>query len=154
MKKSELRQIIKEEIQRVLNEYTLNSFDVDAQVEGYGNQIDPSLLSSLLPESAQTATESEERLRSFEGGEMWVHSQVFYCVPKGQDGPLYYFGQSQYYLRNETVNVTMLLIKEVPNINWISQDRDKVKNLGWALVNTDIFLREARTLYDIVKKIS
>lgn len=158
MKKQELQQIIKEELQRILKEYTSQNFSVDKQTQGYGKPIKPSLLSKLLPKSAQTSKEAEERLRTFEGGDMFVHSQVHYVKPNGNspDRPLLYFGQSQYYLRNEDVNVTKLLISDVTEdgTEYKLSSESKAKELGWAFVNTDVFLKEMKTLYEIVKKVS
>ena len=158
MKKQELRQIIKEELQRILKEYTINSLNVGNQTQGYGKPIKSSLLSKILPKSAQTTKEAEERLRSFEGDQMYVHSQVHYVKPNGNrpDRPMFYFGQSQYYLKNENVNVTMLLIHDVTEdgTEYKSPSERKAKVLGWAFVDTDVFLKEMKTLYEVVKKVS
>lgn len=157
MKQSELKSLIKEELQRILKEYTINSLNVGNQTQGYGKPIKSSLLSKILPKSSQTTKEAEERLRSFEGGEMYVHSQVHYVKPNGNrpDRPMFYFGQSQYYLKNENVNVTMLLIYDITEagLDW-TNNRSKVKELGWAFVDTDVFLKEMKTLYEIIKKAS
>lgn len=157
MKQSELKSLIKEELQRILKEYTINSLNVGNQTQGYGKPIKSSLLSKILPKSSQTTKEAEERLRSFEGGEMYVHSQVHYVKPNGNrpDRPMFYFGQSQYYLKNENVNVTMLLIYDITEagLDW-TNNRSKVKELGWAFVDTDVFLNEMKTSYEIIKKAS
>jgi len=158
MKKSELQQIIKEEIQHILKEYSsYNSFKVSSVTKGYENPINPSLLSKILPMSAKTRIDAEERLRTFEGGQMYVYNQVHYVKPNSNrpDRPLFYFGQSQYYLRNDNVNVTKISIMDVTEagLNW-TNNKSKVKNLGWAFVDTDVFLKEMKISYEIIKKVS
>ncbi len=159
MNKDQLQQIIKEELQSVLNEYSSNNFKFDAQKSGYGNPINPSLLAKLLPKSAQTTKEAEERLKSFEGGNMFMHSQVHYVKPNGNrpDRPLLYFGQTQYWLHSpKNVNVTFLLIEDVTEdgTQYKSPSERKAKQLGWAYVSTDVFLKEMQTMYEVVKKSS
>ena len=157
MKKYELQRIIKEEVRRILKEYSTNSFNLDATTKGYGKEINMSLLSKILPKSAQTSKESEERLKTFEGGTMFVHSQVYYVKPNGNrpDRPLFYFGQSQYWLKDKDVNVTMLLIYDITEagLDW-HNNMSKVKKLGWAFVDTNVFLKEMKTSYEIIKKAS
>ena len=159
MKRSQLQQIIKEELQSVLKEYSANNFSFDRQTSGYGNPINPSILSKLLPKTAQTTKEAEERLKSFEGGQMFMHSQVFYGKPNGNrpDRPLLYFGQTQYWLHSpKNVNVTMLLINDVTEdgTEYKSRSERKAKELGWAFVSTDVFLKEMQVMYEVVKKSS
>ena len=156
MKKSQLQSIIREEIRKTIKEYTSNNFTV-GKPQGYGKPIDPALFAKIMPKTAQTATEALERLKTFEGGQMFVHSQVHYVKPNGNrpDRPLFYFGQSQYWLNNKDVNVTFLLVKDITEagLDW-TNNRDKVKDLGWIYVDTKVFLNELKVAFEIVKKSS
>lgn len=147
MKKSQLVSIIKEEISKVLKEYTANNFKMKTATSGYGPKINASVFKKLMPKSAASMSEAEDHLSKFEGGRMFVHSLTTYVQPIKGDGekPTYYLGQSQYYLNSEKVNVTFVLIKDVT-------DPQNEKKLGWAFVDTDIFLNECRALFDEVKK--
>jgi len=157
MKKLDLRSLIREEIKSTLLEYTINSLDVDRFSSGYGKRINPSLFAKMMPKTARTTKEAEERIRTFEGEPMFVHSQVYYASPKGNapDRPMFYFGQSQLWLRGEDVNVTFLLVKDTTEagLDW-ANIKGKVKDLGWAYVDTDVFLNEIKTSYELIKKTS
>jgi len=153
MKKIDLRSLIREEIRKTLNEYTVNNFSL--KPDGYGKTMSLALFKKLMPKTAQTVKEATERLRSFEGGRMFAHSQVFYAKPNGNkpDRPLLYFGQSQYYLTGENVNVTFLLVKDITEagLDW-TNNRSKVKDLGWIYVDTNVFLNEIKTSYELIKQ--
>jgi len=150
MKKLDLRSLIREEIKSALLEYTINNLNVDKFSSGYGKQINPSLFAKMMPKTARTTKEAEERLRTFEGEPMFVHSQVFYAKPKGNapDRPTFYFGQSQLWLRGKDVNSTFLIVKE------ITERGEEIKSLGWTYVATDAFLNEIKTSYELIKKTS
>lgn len=140
-----------------LKEDTINKFNIATSTSGYGPKISPALLKKIMPKTAATMEEAEDQLSKFEGGPMFRHSQTFFVSPKrgeslavapGSDtkGKLtYYLGQGQFWLRKEDVNVTFLLIKDVT-------DPSNEKKMGWALVDTDVFLKECEQLFDIVKK--
>lgn len=154
MKKTQLQQIIREELRKTLKEYTVNNLDLSDTTSLYGKPVDPALFAKLMPKTAQTVKEAEKRIKAFEGGPMFVHSQVHYVMPKGnrEDRPLFYFGQSQYWLRDKEVNVTQLLIEDITEagMKWTA-NRDKVKKIGWVLVDTKVFLNELNTAFEIVK---
>ena len=115
-------------------------------------------LEQLMPKTAQTVEEAEERIWDFEGGIMFIHYQYFDVKPNGNapDRPTYRLHNSQYWLNetqlrlqrrdpNERVNVTLLSIDDIT-------DPDNRISLGSAYVSTDVYLAEQRVVFDIINK--
>lgn len=152
MKKSQLQQIIKEELSSVLKEYAINSLNISKMTQGYGNPIDPNIFAKMMPKTAKTADMALNRLKSFEGQYLGAHVQNFIVKPNGNQPnmPTFQIGETQIYaprpyLKSEEekkINVSMLLIS----------DKTTDKRLGYVFVDTDVFLQELKTVYTIVKK--
>jgi hypothetical protein len=129
-----------------LNEMTINYFK--PTVLSKVDSIDPKLFKKLLPKSAKTSDEAEERIFSFEDGKMFVHYQYFEVKPHGNaaDRPTYRIHNSQYWLSGSTnVNVTLLSFYDIT-------DKSNEKSLGAAWVSTDVYLKEMPIVFEIIKR--
>jgi hypothetical protein len=154
MKKSELRSLIREEIKKVLNkvsEATLNNFTPSQRMASL-----PRPFAELLPTTAKTIKLATKDINAYEGQTVDMYSQYFQVRPKSDETKLYYFGQSQYYTPSQpSLAVTELSIRDLSQVpegeSW-TMHKDKVIELGKAYVNTDVFLKECKALYDIVKQ--
>ena len=163
MKKSELRSLIREEIQRVIKEATLNNFTPSQRMATL-----PRPFAELLPTTAKTIAEATERINQFKGKNIAMHARYFVVKPKEGttvalfEDRLLYFGQSEYYMpvmkgmqEQVKVNVTELTIRDITDVpqgqSWTAH-KDKVVELGRAYVNTDVFLKECQELFTIVKQ--
>ncbi len=115
-------------------------------------------LEQLMPKTAQTVEEAEERIWDFEGGIMFIHYQYFDVKPHGNspDRPTYRLHNSQYWLNdtqlrlqrrdpNKGVNTTLLSITDIT-------DPDNEEDLGSIYVNTDTYLAEQRVVFEIINK--
>ena len=115
-------------------------------------------LEQLMPKTAQTVEEAEERIWDFEGGIMFIHYQYFDVKPHGNspDRPTYRLHNSQYWLNdtqlrlqrrdpNQGVNTTLLSITDIT-------DPDNEEDLGSIYVNTDTYLAEQRVVFEIINK--
>jgi hypothetical protein len=113
-------------------------------------------LEQLMPKTAQTVEEAEERIWDFEGGIMFIHYQYFDVKPHGNspDRPTYRLHNSQYWLNdtqlrlqrrdpNKGVNTTLLSITDIT-------DPDNEEDLGSIYVNTDTYLAEQRVVFEII----
>jgi len=113
-------------------------------------------LEQLMPKTAQTVEEAEERIWDFEGGRMFIHYQYFDVKPHGNspDRPTYRLHNSQYWLNdtqlrlqrrdpNKGVNTTLLSITDIT-------DPDNEEDLGSIYVNTDTYLAEQRVVFEII----
>lgn len=113
-----------------------------------------------MPKTSRTIKSAESRIKSYEGGDMFVHSQYFDVQTNGNtpNRPLYRIHQNQYWLSegklrwlgkdpNEKVGVTFIKIYDItPN--------QEQKMLGQMFVNTDVFLDETQMVFDIKKRVS
>ena len=113
-------------------------------------------LEQLMPKTAQTVEEAEERIWDFEGGIMFIHYQYFDVKPHGNspDRPTYRLHNSQYWLNdtqlrlqrrdpNQGVNTTLLSITDIT-------DPNNKEDLGSIYVNTDTYLAEQRVVFEII----
>ena len=113
-------------------------------------------LEQLMPKTAQTVEEAEERIWDFEGGIMFIHYQYFDVKPHGNspDRPTYRLHNSQYWLNdtqlrlqrrdpNKGVNTTLLSITDIT-------DPDNEEDLGSIYVNTGTYLAEQRVVFEII----
>ena len=139
-----------------LNEMTINYFK--PTVLSKADSIDPKLFKKLLPKSAKTSKEAEDRIFGFEDNTMFVHYQYFEVKPHGNapDRPTYRIHNSQYWLNdaqlkwqgrnvNESVNVTLLTFYDIT-------DKGDEKSLGAAWVLTDVYLKEMPVVFEILKR--
>ena len=77
-----IKPYITEKIAKQLKEYTKDNFQ--ATVPGSGRpKIDPALFSKLMPKSAKTSKEAEDRIKMYNGSTMFVHVQYFDVTPNG-----------------------------------------------------------------------
>jgi hypothetical protein len=136
-----------------LNEMTINYFE--PTVLSKSDSINPKLFKKLLPKSANTSKEAEERIFDFDGNTMFVHYQYFLVKPHGNapDRPTYRIHNSQYWLNDyqlkmqgkKDVNVTLLSFYDIT-------DKDNEKSLGAAWVSTDVYLKEMPVVFEILKR--
>ena len=123
------------------------------------NTIDTNLFKKLMYKTALTMPDASDRIKEFQGGEMFVHYQYHDVKPNGNsdDRKTYRIHQSQYWLSDarlsslgkpgEEVNITLITIKDITNsIN--------VMDLGTAYVDTKVFLNELKVAFETIKKIS
>jgi hypothetical protein len=150
-----IKPYITEKIAKQLKEYTKDNFQ--ATVPGSGRpKIDPALFSKLMPKSAKTSKEAEDRIKMYNGSTMFVHVQYFDVTPNGNmpNKPIYRLYQQQYYnndynapanLKGESVNVTFLTIFDITN--------EEVE-LGVCYVDTKVFLDEYKVVFELLKNVS
>lgn len=168
MKRSQLQQIIKEEIQNVLKEYGVKSFDLQSILQGYPNTkpVDMKFFKEFLPKTAATVGNAVAGAKELEGQELDAHSMVYY-VRDNATNKFYYLGHTQYYRYKRQLygkpdtsgpQITLLFISELPEVKKVSDIQNApVKNLDYyVVVDTKTFLEEMRTKpqLDIVKKAS
>jgi hypothetical protein len=154
--KTQLREIIREELSSVLNEYTSNRFNVETL-----KPMQPDLFKKLLPKTAKTTKQAEARIKGFQGGKMFTHVQYFEVQPHGNvpNKPTYRLHQLQYWLNDtqlrmmgkdpsQKVNVTRLTIFDTTPV----QVGAKETNLGQVFVDTDVFLKEVPVVFNVLKR--
>jgi len=137
-----------------LNEVTISRFSPD--VIDPSNAIDPQFFKSLMPKTASTSTEAQDRILTFSDNTMFVHYQYFIVTPRGNapDRPVYRIHNSQYWLndyqlimqgrKGQSVNVTLLSITD------ITDPANEVR-LGSVYVNTDVYLAEQKVVFEQLK---
>lgn len=97
MKKSQLQQIIKEEIQKVISEYEVRSFDMRKAANLTDvSPIDDAFITEFLPETAATIPQATSTAEDIEGQSVSAHSMVHY-VRDNATNKVYYIGSTQYY---------------------------------------------------------
>ena len=134
-----------------VNEVRINNFTPKQKTA-----ILPRPFVELLPATSKTIKLATKDINAYEGQAVDMHSQYFQVRPKSDETKLYYFGQSQYYTSGQPgLAVTELSIRDLSQVpegeSW-TMHKDKVIELGKAYVNTDVFLKECKALYDIVKQ--
>ena len=139
----------------VLNETTIDRFSPDV-IMGQ-DAIDSQFFNKLMPKTAKTTSEAQNRILSFSGGTMFVHYQYFIVTPKGNtpDRPIYRIHNSQYWLNDyqlirqgkngQDVNVTEIYITD------ITDPKNEIR-LGSAYVDTRIYLEEQKIVFDVLKR--
>ena len=125
-----------------INEATRTNFN--PEVISANKMIDKKLFAKLMPKSAKTVKDAEERINSAAGSNVGLHVQS-YTVKKSPDEPEYILLQHQYSLGTpDRVKVTHLYLREMVN--------GKLKELGQSYVSTDVFLTECMSDFNIIKK--
>ena len=120
-------------LKQLLKEFTSMNFQVDREVN-------PSAVGSILNKIGFRGVAPDRkalaRIKSFEGGKMFVHVQ--YHVIETKEGQ-FKLHQRQLYLRDKEVNVTQLFVDKLtePYEKGYSME---TKDIGNAYVDTDKFL--------------
>jgi hypothetical protein len=137
-----------------LNEMTIDRFRPD--VIEPSDAIDPQFFKNMMPKTASTSTEAQDRILTFANNTMFVHYQYFIVTPRGNtpDRPVYRIHNSQYWLndyqlimqgrKGQSVNVTLLSITD------ITDPANEVR-LGSVYVNTDVYLAEQKVVFEQLK---
>lgn len=126
-----------------INEYTDNHFQMSQ------TSIDMDVFKKLMPKTAATVKQAEKRIKSFEGGYMFIHVQSFTVTPHGNnsDKKTYQLHQRQLWLRDKEVNVTVLSIYDV------TDPKNEIK-IGIVHVDTQVFLKECPVVFQVLKRVS
>ena len=149
MKRSDLKQIIKEEVQRVLKEYTDNNFSGRKELSDiarrkpdmFGQQI----FDELFPLGAKSETAAIRALKNYDmisqRSPMFVHVQYHYFEDK--EGMPYFVHEQQYYNSNfqdaRNPRVTILTLEKNPN----SENEEEI---GQMLVKTEDYIKDLKRL--------
>lgn len=149
MKRSDLKQIIKEEVQRVLKEYTDNNFSGRKELSDiarrkpdmFGQQI----FDELFPMGAKSESAAIRALKNYDmisqRSPMFVHVQYHYFEDK--EGTPYFVHEQQYYNSNfqdaRNPRVTILTLEKNPN----SENEEEI---GQMLVKTEDYIKDLKRL--------
>lgn len=171
MKRSQLQQIIKEEIQKVLQEYTARNFDIQRELQGRenGKPVDMAFFKEFLPKTAATVSSAIQGAKELKGKNVDAHSMVHY-VRDNATNKVYYLGHTQYYVyrrplnqydkpNNSGPNIALLVIREMPEGIKGASDipNAAVYTPGqFAVVDTRTYLDELKSKpqLDILKTVS
>ena len=149
MKRSDLKQIIKEEVQKVLKEYTDNNFSGRKELSDiarrkpdmFGQQI----FDELFPMGAKSESAAIRALKNYDmisqRSPMFVHVQYHYFEDK--EGMPYFVHEQQYYNSNfqdaRNPRVTVLTLEKNPN----SENEEEI---GQMLVKTEDYIKDLKRL--------
>ena len=149
MKRSDLKQIIKEEVQKVLKEYTDNNFSGRKELSDiarrkpdmFGQQI----FDELFPMGAKSESAAIRALKNYDmisqRSPMFVHVQYHYFEDK--EGTPYFVHEQQYYNSNfydaRNPRVTVLTLEKNPN----SENEEEI---GQMLVKTEDYIKDLKRL--------
>ena len=121
-------------LKQLLKEFTSMNFQVDREVN-------PSAVGSILNKIGFRGVAPDRkalaRIKSFEGGKMFVHVQ--YHVIETKEGQ-FKLHQRQLYLRDKEVNVTHLYVDKLTEPYAGKGYSMKTKDIGVVYVDTDKFL--------------
>jgi hypothetical protein len=142
MKQSELRQLIREEIRKVVNEISTDRLHLNPIKE-----LPAGMFKKLMPKTAATTQDAKARIESYVGKPMYTHVQYFEVQPKGNtpDKPTYRLLQHQYYYTGIKVNVTAVTVIDIT---------EEERILGKVYVDTKVFLEEVPVVFNILKRTS
>ena len=149
MKRSDLKRIIKEEVQKVLKEYTDNNFSGRKELSDiarrkpdmFGQQI----FDELFPMGAKSESAAIRALKNYDmisqRSPMFVHVQYHYFEDK--EGTPYFVHEQQYYNSNfqdaRNPRVTVLTLEKNPN----SENEEEI---GQMLVKTEDYIKDLKRL--------
>ena len=149
MKRSDLKRIIKEEVQKVLKEYTDNNFSGRKELSDiarrkpdmFGQQI----FDELFPMGAKSESAAIRALKNYDmisqRSPMFVHVQYHYFEDK--EGMPYFVHEQQYYNSNfqdaRNPRVTVLTLEKNPN----SENEEEI---GQMLVKTEDYIKDLKRL--------
>ena len=149
MKRSDLKQIIKEEVQKVLKEYTNMNFSGRKELSDiarrkpdmFGQQI----FDELFPMGAKSESAAIRALKNYDmisqRSPMFVHVQYHYFEDK--EGTPYFVHEQQYYNSNfqdaRNPRVTILTLEKNPN----SENEEEI---GQMLVKTEDYIKDLKRL--------
>ena len=149
MKRSDLKRIIKEEVQKVLKEYTNMNFSGRKELSDiarrkpdmFGQQI----FDELFPMGAKSESAAIRALKNYDmisqRSPMFVHVQYHYFEDK--EGTPYFVHEQQYYNSNfqdaRNPRVTVLTLEKNPN----SENEEEI---GQMLVKTEDYIKDLKRL--------
>ena len=149
MKRSDLKRIIKEEVQKVLKEYTDMNFSGKRELSDiarrkpdmFGQQI----FDELFPMGAKSESAAIRALKNYDmisqRSPMFVHVQYHYFEDK--EGTPYFVHEQQYYNSNfqdaRNPRVTVLTLEKNPN----SENEEEI---GQMLVKTEDYIKDLKRL--------
>ena len=141
----------------LLNEYTMNSFQMD-KIES-NKRLERTPASKMMPKSVRTIQEAEKRISNYVGKKVFVNSSAFYVKQKGRKedkifnlfSSTYWVGVEEFYTNDETINVSKISVADVTG----QEPNTPVKNIfAEAYVATDVVFSEIRSGFEIIKKMS
>jgi hypothetical protein len=138
-----------------INEYTDNNFNPPGISRK--DELNSAFFKKLMPRTSKTIKEATKRIESWFGGTMFTHVQYFEVKPNGnaEDRPTYRMHNDQYWLNDtqlgwagrsgEKVNVTKLSVYDI-------SDENEEIFLGRAYVDTEVYLKEHRVVFEELKR--
>ena len=121
-------------LKQLLKEFTSQNFRIDREENpsAVGSILNKIGFRGLVPDRKALA-----RLKTFEGGKMFVHIQYHVVETKLGQFKLH---ESQYYLRDKDVNVTDVIVSKLTEPYAGKGYTMETKTIGNAYVDTDKFL--------------
>ena len=138
-----------------INEYSVNNFNPPEISRK--DELNSTFFKKLMPRTSKTIKEATKRIESWFGGTMFTHVQYFEVKPNGnaEDRPTYRMHNDQYWLNDtqlgwagrsgEKVNVTQLSVYDI-------SDENEEIFLGRAYVDTEVYLKEHRIVFEELKR--
>tara|TARA_R110001583_G_scaffold42896_2_gene136440 strand:+ start:34310 stop:34795 length:486 start_codon:yes stop_codon:yes gene_type:complete len=133
-------------LNELITELTAQNFQMPKQDKA--NKVIMALQASGMKFSMQDNKNAVRHLQDFEGGKMFIHVQYHYVQTKAGE-PVYFYHQSQYWLKDQEVNVTQLYVEKYEDYENSGEKTKQV--IGRALVATDKFLEGLKRL-TVLKK--
>jgi len=149
MKRSDLKRIIKEEVQKVLKEYTNMNFSGRKELSDIARRkpdmFGQRIFDELFPMGAKSESAAIRALKNYDmisqRSPMFVHVQYHYFEDK--EGTPYFVHEQQYYNSNfqdaRNPRVTVLTLEKNPN----SENEEEI---GQMLVKTEDYIKDLKRL--------
>jgi len=144
------------ESEGILNEYSTDNFNpIEIPRK---EELNSTFFKKLMPRTSKTIKDATKRIESWAGGTMFTHVQYFEVRPNGnaEDRPTYRIHNEQYWLNDtqlgwagrsgEKVNVTKISVYD------ISEGEGNEIFFGKAYVDTDVYLKEHRVVFEELKR--
>ena len=144
------------ESEGIINEYSTDNFN--PMEIPRKEELNSTFFKKLMPRTSKTIKDATKRIESWAGGTMFTHVQYFEVRPNGnaEDRPTYRIHNEQYWLNDtqlgwagrsgEKVNVTKISVYD------ISEGEDNEIFFGKAYVDTDVYLKEHRVVFEELKR--
>ena len=144
------------ESEGILNEYSTDNFNpIEIPKK---EELNSTFFKKLMPRTSKTIKDATKRIESWAGGTMFTHVQYFEVRPNGnaEDRPTYRIHNEQHWLNDtqlgwagrsgEKVNVTKISVYD------ISEGEGNEIFFGKAYVDTDVYLKEHRVVFEELKR--
>ena len=144
------------ESEGIINEYSTDNFNpIEIPRK---EELNSTFFKKLMPRTSKTIKDATKRIESWAGGTMFTHVQYFEVRPNGnaEDRPTYRIHNEQYWLNDtqlgwagrsgEKVNVTKISVYD------ISEGEGNEIFFGKAYVDTDVYLKEHKVVFEELKR--